>query len=148
MSRVDFYLLNGATASGKILFAARLAGKIYRLGHRAFLRARDEAQARTLDDLLWTFDQSSFIPHALECDAAASGADAGPPVVIGWQSPCDFRYDVLISLLEDDIPDCWGKFERVAEIVDGGAADKQCARDRFRRYRSLDCEVATHEITL
>ncbi|MDH3637187.1 MAG: DNA polymerase III subunit chi [Gammaproteobacteria bacterium] len=146
MSRVDFYLLKGAQPNGKLIFTARLAGKICRLGHRAYIHAHNEAQAQALDDLLWTFDQSSFIPHQLADHASAP--ELITPVVVGFQPPYDFNYNVLISLLEDDIPDCCREFERVAEIVAPDPQDKKRARDRFRRYRDLGCDVETHEIAL
>jgi len=128
------------------MFAARLAGKIHRLGQRTYIHAQHEAQAKALDDLLWTFDQSSFIPHKMNGQAAAT--EPGISAVIGFRPPCDFNYNVLISLLEDEIPDYWREFERVAEVVGPDPKDKQCARDRFRRYREFGCNVDTHEINL
>lgn len=146
MSRVDFYVLGGADPKGKLMFTSRLAGKIHRLGQRAYIHAQDERQAKLLDDLLWTFDQSTFVPHEISDQAA----DRPPqtPVVIGIRAPCEFQYDVLISLVEDEIPDYWQKFPRIAEIVVADPEDKQRARERFRQYRERGLKVDTHEINV
>ena len=64
MTKVDFYLL-GAGHNSHALFACRLAEKVWRLGHRVYLLAADPPAANELDDLLWTFSQGSFVPHAL-----------------------------------------------------------------------------------
>ena len=143
MPRVDFYLLVRHTADGKLRAACRLCQKIYTLGHTALIQARDLAQAETLDDLMWTFDQSSFIPHALN----DKGTRADSPIVIGYLQPTSTQENVLVSLL-DTVPDYFDQYSRIAEFVDDTAEDKTKARDRFRVYRERGCRLETHDIQI
>ena len=139
--RVDFYLLSRHTADGKLRAACRLCQKIYTLGHTALIQARDLAQAETLDDLMWTFDQSSFVPHALNDKATRPNT----PIVIGYLQPRSNQENVLVSLL-DEVPDYFDQYSRIAEFVDSTDEDKSKARDRFRVYRERGCALEIHDI--
>lgn len=141
--RVDFYLLQDAGAESKLQLACRLASKIYRIGKTVFVLAVDAEQARRLDELMWTFDQGSFLPHRRAEEQSGSLPE---PVIIGHgQAPCESRQNVLISLV-NEAPQHYVEYERVADIVAAGDDDKARARERFRFYRAQGCELETHDI--
>lgn len=141
--QVDFYLLDRHIPDGRLRAVCRLSQKIYSMGKTVFVRAADPDQARTLDDMMWTFDQSSFVPHGVN---AESNSVTGLPVVIGHDtSPPNHDYNVLISL-SDKVPEYFSRYHRVAEFVDNTEQDKAQARDRFRHYRDQGCTLQTHEI--
>lgn len=141
--QVDFYLLNRHIPDGRLRAVCRLSHKIYALGKTAFIRAADADQAKALDDLMWTFDQSSFVPHGVNSEST-SVTDF--PVVIGYDpSPPHHDYNVLISL-SNKIPEYFSRYHRVVEFVDNTEQDKAQARDRFRQYRDQGCALQTHEI--
>jgi DNA polymerase III subunit chi len=141
MTRVDFYLLNDNAETGKNLAVCKLTHKAFSLGHRIYILARDYAQARHLDQLLWTFNQGSFIPHGLSADTP----DADIPVLIGYDEPPPTHEDVLIQLTMQ-VPEFFSRFQRVAEVVNGGEEDKATARERFRFYRDRGYALQTHKI--
>ncbi|UCH53388.1 MAG: DNA polymerase III subunit chi [Pseudomonadota bacterium] len=141
MTRVDFYLLSDTADSAKETATCRLTQKAFGRGHRVFILARDAAQAGRLDQLLWTFQQGSFIPHALSEPAP----DPLPPVIVSTQAPPDEFHDVLISLAAD-VPEWFSRFERVAEVVSGSDEDKLNARSRFRFYRDRGYALQTHNL--
>lgn len=141
MPRVDFYLLNRHTPDGKLHAACRLSQKIYTLGHTALIQIPDLEQASALDNLMWTFDQSSFVPHSIDVQEA----DHRVPILIGYQIPQTNNRNVLISLL-DDVPDYYGQYSRIVEFVDNTVEDKSRARDRFRFYRDKGCNLETHDL--
>lgn len=143
MPRVDFYLLSRHITDGKLRAACRLCQKIYTLGHTALIQARDLEQAEAMDDLMWTFDQSSFIPHGLDVQDAQSDL----PIVIGYLPPTSKHHNVLISLL-DVVPDYFDQYPRIAEFVDDTAQDKSQARHRFRLYRDQGCALKTHDVQI
>lgn len=140
--RVDFYLLNRHLSDGRLRVACRLAQKIYKLGHRAYILTRDEREARQLDDLLWTFDQGSFVPHHR---ASPEPGGEESPIAIGHEPPGSDGGNVLISLIEAT-PACFEDFERIADVVDDLDEEKAKARERFRFYRDLGCRLDTHDI--
>ncbi len=145
MTRIDFYLLTGDAAGGetaisKDMAVCRLTNKAFLLGHRVYIHTTDAAEAQRLDNLLWTFSAGSFIPHA-----ASHDADENMPVIIGQDTPPEAFDDVLISLAPQ-VPECFSRFQRVAEVVGPGDEDKQLARERFRFYRDRGYELQTHNL--
>lgn len=143
MARVDFYILPDQGGQERRRFACALAQKAWKAGNRVCLLANDKQQAVELDDLLWTFRDISFVPHALTDSHEA----ATVPVLIGWDdtSGSGSDGDVLINLA-DRIPSAAGKFDRIAEIVGGNADERQSARDRYRQYRNQGHELYNHDI--
>lgn len=141
MTKVDFYLL-GSRGDSRALFACRLAEKAWRLGHRVFLLAPDAPAALELDELLWTFSQGSFVPHALYKNPADIEAN---PVLIGHDEPPADVHDVLVSLAPD-VPPWFSRFARVAELVGADESEKAGARERFRFYRERGYALETHNL--
>jgi DNA polymerase-3 subunit chi len=121
-----------------------LCKKINALGHTIFVQTPDPEQAKFLDDLMWTFDQSAFIPHGLH---NSRGDGAGFPVAIGQHPPPDSGINVLISLM-DKVPEHYDQYPRVLELVDNTPQDKAQARDRYRIYRDQGHTPETHDITV
>ncbi len=162
MTRIDFYLLDGSSrrrstsslpgvvdstsaggdgaAASKDMAVCQLTNKAFLLGHRIYIHTADAVEAQRLDNLLWTFAAGSFIPHAITHDA-----DANTPVIIGQDAPSEAFDDVLISLAPQ-VPECFSRFQRVAEVVGPGDAEKQQARERFRFYRDRGYELQTHNL--
>ena len=77
MTRVDFYVLPVSEPHGRLSFACRLAEKAWLGGHKVYLHGEDDAAARSLDELLWSFRDTSFVPPSLQPGASAT------PVLIG-----------------------------------------------------------------
>lgn len=148
MPRVDFYILPDQSPQGRELLACRLTEKAYRLGHKVYIHAASIEQARLLDDLLWSFRQGSFIPHALypaESDGLLT------PVLIGWQENAKAiaqwldadtlgvtrkpSAETMLINLSPEVPPTFARFERVAEVVDQNPQVLEKSRQRFRYYR-------------
>jgi DNA polymerase-3 subunit chi len=141
MTKVDFYLLS-TDSDSRERFACRLAEKAWRLGNRIFLLAQDKPAAHKLDDLLWTFSQGSFVPHAV-CE---QDTDANVhPVLIGHAEPPDTLNDVLISL-NPEVPAWFSRFTRIAELVGATEDDKARGRERFRFYRERGYPLEMHKL--
>ncbi|MCH9672728.1 MAG: DNA polymerase III subunit chi [Gammaproteobacteria bacterium] len=148
MSRVDFYILEAEGDEARGHTACRLAERAWKAGNRVFLRA-DSARAVTwLDELLWTFRQDSFVPHACAQPTTrdnSSESDTLEPVLIGLEEATQPPADVLINLGED-VPLRVADYARVAEIITADEGIRQQGRERFRFYRDRGCEVHTHNL--
>ena len=140
--RVDFYVQATEAPKGHLTLACRVTEKAYQAGHRIYLRCENAQQAAQLDELLWTFSQSSFVPHQL-----ASSGRSDAPVTIGHTPPSSEQADVIVSLAEEPIPDVEG-CARVAEIVGHDNTQREIGRKRFRFYREKGLDPVTHEIRL
>ena len=65
MTQVDFYLLSDPRATAREFFACRLSEKIIGLNQSAYIHTESNDVARYVDDLLWTYQDISFIPHGI-----------------------------------------------------------------------------------
>ncbi|MGB9429452.1 MAG: DNA polymerase III subunit chi [Gammaproteobacteria bacterium] len=139
MTQVDFYVLPDMAPRGRALFACRLAEKLFGLGQRSFVHLGSETDARELDELMWTFRDRSFLPHAF------AGADASVPVQLGCGEEPKQEFHLLINLAPD-VPAFFSRFERVAEVVDANAVIKVQGRERFRFYKDRGYPLETHKL--
>lgn len=140
MHRADFYILTNGTDPDR--FACSLANKAWKQGHTLHILAPDRDAALGLDELLWTFHDISFLPHAmLENDEAGE-----VPVTIGWPGQTLPQGDVLINLTSQ-LPDQADGFARVAEIVAADDDRRRLARERYRQYRDRGFELHSHDLS-
>jgi len=140
MTEVDFYVLDNSQPQARLRFACRLADKAYRLGHRIYIHTESAQQTLELDTLLWTFQQNSFVPHAVVQEAG----DTAPPVLISHDVEPDAS-QVLINLAAD-VPLFFSRFERVAELVNTDTTVRQQGRSRYSFYKERGYPLRTHEI--
>jgi DNA polymerase-3 subunit chi len=142
MTRVDFYLLSEPGREHRDHTACKLVNKAFTQGHRIYVLAGSDEEMLRLDQLLWTFSAGSFVPHEL---CPGPGQPPQAPVLIGTGEPPDGFEDVLVTVAPD-VPGCFSRFERVAEIVSGDDTDKQRARERYRFYRDRGYPLHTHNL--
>ena len=152
--QVEFYVIGSAAPSARLTLACRLAEQAY-LGERtALLWLSDSREQQTLDELLWTFLDGSFVPHEVLTEAnralaaapaSAATAESTAPVVLSAGIEPAHGFDLLINLAPQ-LPPCLGHARRVAEIVDGDESRRRAARARFKAYRELGLQPATHNV--
>lgn len=140
--RVDFYVLKRADPKARQLFACRLAEKAYLKKFNVLVLAADEAQARAMDDLLWTFNDDSFVPHALGLNGES---DPLSPVTIATEPGSAAHADLVLNLGEHG-PDSLQRFARVAEVIDADQERRRRGRERFKTYRDAQVTLETHQL--
>jgi DNA polymerase III subunit chi len=146
--RVDFYITEAATEAARLHLVCRLVDKAYAARHPTLVLGDDRRELAALDELLWTSIDGSFIPHELAVDdtlASAAGASREAPVLLATRAPHDFPRVLLINL-GVDMPEVAAGFDRVIEVPGADPASRQQARERFRAYRRLGAEPATHQV--
>jgi DNA polymerase-3 subunit chi len=144
VTQVDFYVLGGESAEARLRIACRIADKAMQLDQHVFIRSSTDGEARQLDELLWTFSDSSFVPHKIV------GAEPGPapiePVLIGVEAaPAGPHPDLLINLAED-VPEYFSDYARIAEIVDAEPERRRKGRERYKYYRERGCKLSKHDV--
>ena len=139
MTRVDFYVVKSSGAEARLSVAARLTEKALGRGHRVFINCDSRDQLDTLDDYLWRFKPSSFVPH---CPASS---DAGEQVVLGFEDVPGSHNDVLINLGLAP-PSFFARFERVAEVVTQDEDSLQALRDAWRHYKDRGYPLTKHDL--
>ena len=139
MTRVGFYVVQAAEQGHRLQVAVRLADKAFAQGHRIFINAVDEIQARTLDEMLWSFRPASFLPHGLH------GQEHSDTIAIGWGQEPDNHNDLLINL-QLDIPSFFSRFQRVAEVVTQDPASLQALRKSWKFYKERGYQLEKHDL--
>ena len=140
MTRVDFYLLDDLTVMAGARFACRLALKAVQGGQQVYVHTDSAAQSTQFDDLLWDYPRHRFVPHA--CVATDQTDQRTTPLLIGHTEP---PTDNVLINLGADIPEFFGRFERVAEIVVGER--REIGRERYRFYRDCGYPLHHHEMS-
>jgi len=141
--RVDFYLLASAQVQVRHHFACRLAEKAYLQQLGVTVLVADDHQARALDELLWTFNDRSFVPH--EILTPGQQADGHTPVYIALDPATPPRADFVLNLA-GCAPEALLRFGRIAEILGNDPQAIELGRERFRSYRASRLEPQTHKI--
>jgi DNA polymerase-3 subunit chi len=139
--RVDFYVLKSATAKQRWTFACRLTEKAYLRDMHVVLLSETAADAEALDELLWTFNERSFVPHELRRGASAGAA----PVQLTPDLDAVDAADLLVNL-SGRLPARLDRFNRIAEIIDADDERRRLGRERFKAYRELKLPVETHQL--
>lgn len=140
-TRVDFYVLPGTAARDRLVYACRLVEKAWALDHRVFVRLDTPEEAAAVDDLLWTFADRSFVPHAL----VTGDGDASERVLVGHGEAPATHTDLLVNL-GATAPAGFERFTRIAELVDADDSRRQLGRERFRYYRQQGVTPESHTV--
>ena len=146
MARIDFH----SNVSDKLEYACRLTRKIWSatpVGEpvRHIVMVGEKADLRKLDEILWTFSATDFLPHCFIEDELAIDT----PILLtdNFLSPALPQLphaDVLIHLgmrMPADVPAMLARFPRVVEVVTTNEVERLAGRERYKAYRDLGHEL-------
>lgn len=138
MPKVDLYLLENPDFNAVMLTVCKLCEKAYDQQKSVFIYTRNQQDAEKLDKLLWTYSETTFLPHSL--------LPAKSPILIGFSdSTPPSNYDILLNLTLET-PVFFKLFNRVIEVISGEPTERQAARERYRFYRDNQCELQSHQL--
>lgn len=143
MTRIDFYIRKESTLADRQAFACRLLQKASALGHKTYIHCASAEDAHAMDKLLWSFQDTSFIPHKI---SHTGGADCA--IEIGHSNDinaCGEHHDLLINL-SFDIPAFFTRFERLAEIVVQEPQVLEATRNNYRYYAHKNYPLHNHDM--
>ena len=141
MPRVDFYIIDNTHPKAAAIYLCRLIAKVYQRKHKLYVHCASDKEAHFYDDLLWTYEDDSFIPHHLVSETLSPP----PPVQLGCLTTPPTHCDVLLNLNET-IPDFYAQFNRVLEVVPNDPKHRELSRQHYRFYKKNDCPVNSHEV--
>ena len=105
--------------------------------------ASDTALIEQLDELLWTFSSTSFVPHCrIHDDAQLINVT---PVILSERIQSDDHFDVLLNLHHQH-PPSFNQFKRLIEIAGVSHEDKLAARERYRYYKNAGYEIQHYDL--
>jgi DNA polymerase-3 subunit chi len=141
--RVDFYVLKSATPRQRWAFACRLTEKAYLKNLKVLVLSDTLQDAQALDELLWTFNERSFVPHKVCADEKS--VDPATPVHLTATPSVIPAADLLINLGRR-LPAQFQGYTRIAEVIDADEECRRLGRERFKAYRDLKLPLETHQI--
>jgi DNA polymerase-3 subunit chi len=138
--RADFYLIDKPRfRDDPLLLVCELAKRAFDSGTPTLILARTLDEAERLDEKLWEFDETAFVPHQI----AGDDDDAITPVLIVPPDMTTPDRALVINLREDCAP---GLFERVLEVVPADENERLGSRNRWKTYKAAGFEVAKHDM--
>lgn len=137
MTCADFHEIRGPRWD---LALCRQVQAAWEAGERVYVWADSEADARRLDELLWTFRDDAFVPHELWQGEPALDT----PVAVGWRSGNPNRAGCVV-LARDASPAEVEGFQRVVDFAPVDLPDRiGAARNRYRAFREAGLAVSFH----
>lgn len=138
MTHINFYKLSG-NFDAALLLACRLTEKAYQQNLPVLLLTPDEVASRQLDELLWSFKPSAFLPHAIEALPASA-------IAISHSDDPGEHHGILINLSRS-APSWFSRFEKAIEIVydDQQIIDEK--RERWSFLKSRGYPMQYHDLT-
>ena len=129
MTRIDFH----SNVADRLTYTCRLVRKARAAQCRIVLLSRDEKQQAALDEALWTFSATDFLPHV----AAPHPHAAATPVILTVTADdrAELPHHHVLINLSGQTPAHFARFERMFEIISAQEEDKIAGRDRYRYYK-------------
>lgn len=138
MTDIEFHV----NVADKLHYSCRLLRKVLRTGAKAVVTAEAELLAQ-LDQLLWHFSATEFVPHCLS--NAPAHTLAVTPVLLASQLDGCPTDSVLINLGQR-VPGNFERFERFIEVASDLPNDLDFARARWKHYKDRGYSLKRHEL--
>ncbi|MEY4591389.1 MAG: hypothetical protein RIR18_284 [Pseudomonadota bacterium] len=138
MPNVFFY----HNAQDKWMATCNLLRKAAAQGKNLVVFSRSQGPLDNLDRLLWTFDQTSFVPH---CRAETPLASQTPIVLT--TSPEVLSSAARVLNLDPDLPPNLDDVDALIEVVGQDDEDRIPARARFRAYKERGYNIQSIDLS-
>jgi DNA polymerase III subunit chi len=126
----------------KLFYACRLLRKAYASGAQVAVTAEPDVLGE-LDQLLWSFSPTEFVPHGRV--AAGAGQLAGRSVLL-VESPAACPHHGVLVNLGMQVPSEFERFERFIEVVSQASDERLAARVRWKHYADRGYSMQRNDI--
>ena len=133
-----FYILN--KAEDLKISVCKIIKEYYKKKYKIFVSSRSNDLVNELNNLLWTFEQISFIPHC-----TTKNYDKNSPILLSGKDSFPEtinlkKYDVWLNL-NDGMEENYTDFEIILEIVSQNEEERMLSRKRYLNYQKNNFEV-------
>ena len=138
MTEIAFHF----NVADKLLYSCRLLRKAHASGAQVAVTGEPEVLAE-LDQLLWSFSATEFIPHCRTSDGKGQLANKS---VLLLDSPAACPHHGVLVNLGMQVPFEFERFERFIEVVTRGSDERLAARTRWKHYADRGYSLQRHDI--
>ena len=133
LSEVYFYHVTRQTVVSAL---PQLLSKAKDIGWTVFVRGKDQASLKLIDDAIWTFQPESFLPHAVFGSQNSEECD----ILLGTDEDDSSNSDFLLSLNGALISiEEVSKYRRCALLFDDKNSDEvNIAREQWMKFTKAD----------
>ncbi len=135
MAKISFYLFE-KSPERQVQSACRLCRKLLLKNQKIWLYVPNADLQQELDDLLWSFDDTSFIGHGIDQEHA--------PICISSKLPSDSER--IVFNFNNQALEQIHNFSHIIEIVENDESAKVIGREKFKSYRRLGVEARTFKL--
>ena len=133
-----FYILN--KAEDLKISVCKIIKEYYKKKYKIFVSSHSNDLVNELNNLLWTFEQISFIPHC-----TTKNYDKNSPILLsgkdGFPKIINLKeYDVWLNL-DNEMEENYTDFEIILEIVSQNEKERMLSRKRYLNYQKNNFEV-------
>ncbi|MFT7579411.1 MAG: DNA polymerase-3 subunit chi [Myxococcota bacterium] len=130
--RVTFY---DVAPDARLALVSKLADAAWRRSKPMLIHTADPAEAKAVDNHLWTFREEAFVPHEIAGEGPLSDPEA--KIVIVTQESRPIEASILVQLTPVS-PAFAQVFAAIIDIVDHRDDTRLTAsRERFKAWRAL-----------
>jgi DNA polymerase-3 subunit chi len=131
-------------APDKLAYTCRLLRKAVVNGARVVVTGSAQT-LQHLDQILWTFSATDFVPHG--SDASGAAVLAHSPVVL-TATPAHTPHQQVLVNLGESVPAGFERYERLIEVVGHNDEDRALARQRWKQYADRGYTMQRHDLAL
>ena len=133
-----FYILD--KAENLKISVCKIIKEYYKKKYKIFVSSHSNDLIDELNNLLWTFEQISFIPHC-----TTKNYDKNSPILLSgkdsFQKTINLKeYDVWLNL-DNKMEENYTDFEIILEIVSQNEEERILSRKRYLNYQKNNFEV-------
>lgn len=126
----------------KLLYACRLLRKAYASDAQVAVTGEPELLGE-LDQLLWSFSATEFVPHCRTSDGQGQLASKS---ILLLDSPAACPHHGVLVNLGLKVPSEFERFQRFIEVVTQGSDERLAARVRWKHYADRGYSLQKHDI--
>jgi len=137
-NKAIFYILNAEDDTESSI--CKIIKKHYELKNAILVSSKDKTLIESINKLLWTFEQLSFIPHSTD-----KKYDSFTNIILvetGYKNDSILKkdYNVFINL-DDEVKTDYHDHEIIVELVKTNEDKKKIAREKYLYYKNNKLNV-------
>jgi DNA polymerase-3 subunit chi len=137
-NKAIFYILNAENDTESSI--CKIIKRYFELNNTILVSSKNKILLESINKLLWTFEQLSFIPHSTD-----KRYDSNTNIILvetGYKNDSIVKkdYNVFINL-DDEVKTDYHNHEIIVELVDTNEDKKKIAREKYFYYKNNNLNV-------